>query len=209
MLASCRLRYSGIVRTPVPTGTSSSFPAKSSGTDDSASFTHFAASSLFSPHTTESTSFHIGKIKQMGIQLIWQTGESYYKQNEMALSMIQTDEIKIMPFIRNMNDAYGVADFIISRAGALAIAELGIVAAPTILVPFPYAAEDHQTKNALALVDKGAAILVKDSEVSFALIPAFTELFNDSRKCEEMAEAMKQFAQPDAVAKIVENIMSL
>ena len=127
----------------------------------------------------------------------------------MALSMMQTDEIKILPFIRNMNDAYGVADFIISRAGALAIAELGIVAAPTILVPFPYAAEDHQTKNALALVDKGAAILVKDSEVSFALIPAFTELFNDSRKCEEMAEAMKQFAQPDAVAKIVENIMSL
>ena len=152
---------------------------------------------------------NIGKIKQMGIQLIWQTGESYYKQNEMALSMMQTEEIKIMPFIRNMNDAYGVADFIISRAGALAIAELGIVAAPTILVPFPYAAEDHQTKNALALVDKGAAILVKDSEVSFALIPAFTELFNDSRKCAEMAEAMKQFAQPDAVAKIVENIMSL
>ena len=152
---------------------------------------------------------NIGKIKQMDIQVIWQTGESYYKQNEMALSMMQTDEIKIMPFIRNMNDAYGIADFIISRAGALAIAELGIVAAPTILVPFPYAAEDHQTKNAMALVDKGAAILVKDSEVSFALIPAFTELLNDERKCAEMSEAMKQFAQPDAVEKIVENIMSL
>jgi UDP-N-acetylglucosamine--N-acetylmuramyl-(pentapeptide) pyrophosphoryl-undecaprenol N-acetylglucosamine transferase len=152
---------------------------------------------------------NIGKIKQLGIQLVWQTGESYYKQNEMALSMMQTDEIKIMPFIRNMNDAYGIADFIISRAGALAIAELGIVAAPTILVPFPYAAEDHQTKNALALVDKGAAVLVKDSEVSFALMPAFIELFNDERKCAEMAEAMKQFAQPDAVAKIFENIMEL
>ena len=152
---------------------------------------------------------NIGKIKQMGIQLIWQTGESYYKENEMSLSMMQTEEIKIMPFIRNMNDAYGIADFIISRAGALAIAELGIVAAPTILVPFPYAAEDHQTKNALALVDKGAAVLVKDSEASFALIPAFTELFGNERKCDEMSEAMKQFAQPDAVVKIVENIMSL
>ena len=152
---------------------------------------------------------NIGKIKQMGIQLIWQTGESYYKENEMSLSMMQTDEIKIMPFIRNMNDAYGIADFIISRAGALAIAELGIVAAPTILVPFPYAAEDHQTKNALALVDKGAAVLVKDSEASFALIPAFTELFGNEHKCAEMSEAMKQFAQPDAVVKIVENIMSL
>ena len=152
---------------------------------------------------------NIGKVKQLGIQLIWQTGESYYKQNEMTLSMMQSDDIKVVPFIRNMNDAYGIADFIISRAGALAIAELGIVAAPTILVPFPYAAEDHQTKNALALVDKGAAVLVKDSEVSFALMPALTDLLNDSRKCAGMSEAMKQFAQPDAVEKIVENILSL
>lgn len=152
---------------------------------------------------------NIGKLRQMDLQIIWQTGESYYRQNEMSLSMMQNEDIKIVPFIKNMNDAYGIADFIISRAGALAIAELGIVGTPTILVPFPYAAEDHQTKNALALADKGAAILVKDSEASFTLIPSFTELYNDSRKCEEMAEAIKKFAQPDAVSKIVENILAL
>jgi len=152
---------------------------------------------------------NLGKIKQLGLQLIWQTGESYYKQNEMSLSMMQTDSIKIVPFIKNMNDAYGIADYIISRAGALAIAELSIIGTPTILVPFPYAAEDHQTKNAMALVEKGAACIVKDSEASFNLIPTFTELFNNEQKCAEMSENMKQFAQPDAVAKIVENILSL
>lgn len=152
---------------------------------------------------------NIGKLKQMDIQVIWQTGESYYKQNEMALSMLQNESIKIVPFIKNMNDAYGVADFIISRAGALAIAELCIVGTPTILVPFPYATEDHQTKNALALSDKGAAIHIKDSETSFTLMPALAELINDSRKCAQMSEALKKLAQPDAVIKIVENIMAL
>ena len=152
---------------------------------------------------------NLAEIKKLGIQVLWQTGESYYNENKTTLPMMESDEVKIVPFIRNMNDAYGIADFIISRAGALAIAELGIVAAPTILVPFPKAAEDHQTMNARALSDKGAAILIKDSAADTELIPALTELVNDERKCAEMSETIKQFAQPDAVDKIFENIMSL
>lgn len=152
---------------------------------------------------------NIDELKQMGLQVIWQTGESYFKSNQMELSLMQSESIKIVPFIKNMNDAYGIADFIISRAGALAIAELSIIATPTILVPFPYAAEDHQTKNAMALVDKGAAMIVKDSEAGEKLIPAFKELFNNEAKCADLSANMLTFAQPEAIDKIVENIIEL
>lgn len=151
----------------------------------------------------------IGTIKQMGIQLLWQTGENYYKQNAMELSLLQSDTIKIVPFIKNMNDAYGIADFIISRAGALAIAELSIVGTPTILVPFPYAAEDHQTKNAMALVNKNAALLVTDTNAPETLIPTFAELFQNEDKCHELSENMSDFAQPNAIDAIVQNILTL
>ena len=149
------------------------------------------------------------KLKNMGIQVLWQTGEAYYKQNQMELSMLQNDQLCIVPFIKNMNDAYGIADIIISRAGALAIAELSILGTPTILVPFPYAAEDHQTKNAMALVEKGAALIVKDSEAGEKLIPTLEGLLNDPQKCEEMAQNMAQFALPQAIDAIVENILNL
>ncbi|MCQ2280285.1 MAG: undecaprenyldiphospho-muramoylpentapeptide beta-N-acetylglucosaminyltransferase [Bacteroidales bacterium] len=154
-------------------------------------------------------SANIDKLKAMGIQVLWQTGESYYKQNQMELSMLQSDTIKIVPFIKNMNDAYGMADYIISRAGALAIAELSILGTPTILVPFPYAAEDHQTKNAMALVEKGAALIVKDSEAGEKLIPTLETLCADEQKCAEMSQNMAQFALPQAVDAIVDNILNL
>ena len=108
-----------------------------------------------------------------------------------------------------MNDAYGIADIIISRAGALAIAELSIIGTPTILVPFPYAAEDHQTKNAIALVNKGAALIVRDSEASEKLIPTFENLMKNDAQCAEMSANMHQFALPEAIDAIVENILSL
>lgn len=152
---------------------------------------------------------NIDKLKAMGIQVLWQTGESYYKANQMELSMLQNDDIRIVPFIKNMNDAYGIADFIISRAGALAIAELSILGTPTILVPFPYAAEDHQTKNAMALVDKGAALIVKDSEAGEKLIPTFEKLVNDEQLCADMSQNMAQFALPTAIDAIVDNILAL
>lgn len=154
-------------------------------------------------------SANIDKLKAMGIQVLWQTGEAYYKQNQMELSMLQSDTIKIVPFIKNMNDAYGMADYIISRAGALAIAELSILGTPTILVPFPYAAEDHQTKNAMALVEKGAALIVKDSEAGEKLIPTLETLCGDEQKCAEMSQNMAQFALPQAVDAIVDNILNL
>lgn len=165
--------------------------------------------SLGAKTINKTLSENISKLKAMGIQVLWQTGEAYYKQNQMELSMLQNDQLRIVPFIKNMNDAYGIADIIISRAGALAIAELSILGTPTILVPFPYAAEDHQTKNAMALVDKGAALMVKDSEAGEKLIPTLESLLNDPQKCEEMAQNMAQFALPQAIDAIVENILNL
>ena len=151
----------------------------------------------------------IENIKKLGIQVVWQTGEFFYRQNKMELSMIQNDTIKIVPFIKNMNDAYSIADYIISRAGALAIAELSIIGTPTILVPYPYAAEDHQTQNAMALVSKDAALLVKDSNVSEELLPTLTTLVNDPNLCQKLETNIVTFAQPQAIDKIVETILSL
>ncbi|MBO4645702.1 MAG: undecaprenyldiphospho-muramoylpentapeptide beta-N-acetylglucosaminyltransferase [Bacteroidales bacterium] len=152
---------------------------------------------------------HIEKLRSFGIQVLWQTGEAFYKQNQMELSMLQSDDIRIVPFIKNMNDAYSMADYIISRAGALAIAELSIIGTPTILVPFPYAAEDHQTKNAMALVNKNAALIVRDSDAQEQLIPTFESLYQNEEKCSELAQNMQQFALPNAVGAIVDQIMEL
>lgn len=165
--------------------------------------------SLGSKTMNQTMSAHIDELKQLDVQILWQTGEAYYKQNAMELSMLQSDSIKIVPFIKNMNDAYSIADYIISRAGALAIAELSIIGTPTILVPFPYAAEDHQTKNAMALVEKNAALIVKDSEAQEKMIDLFKNLYQDEQKCAELSRNMAQFALPQAIDTIVDNILTL
>lgn len=152
---------------------------------------------------------NIEKLAETGIQLIWQTGESFYNEIEHEAITQKYQNIKILPFINNMAYAYSVADYIVSRAGALAIAELTIVGCPVILVPFPFAAEDHQTKNAAALSEAGAAILISDSEASTHVVPAFIKLLSDENRGAAMAEKIKGFAHPDAIDKIVDEIMSL
>lgn len=149
----------------------------------------------------------LDKLAEMGIQVLWQTGESFYKTISPELLARQNENIKIVPFIRNMNDAYSMADIIVSRAGALAIAELCVVGAPTILVPFPFAAEDHQTKNAQALVDKGAAIMIPDDKAAENLMLELVNLISDEEKCAEMGKSILKLAQPDAIDLIVEEIL--
>jgi len=150
---------------------------------------------------------HIEDFEKMDAQLIWQTGELFYTANETLLSALQSQSIKILPFIKRMELAYSVADYIVSRAGALAIAELTIVGAPTILIPLPTAAEDHQTANAKQLSDAGAAILLPDKEAKEKLYFTLVNLMNDSIKSKEMAQKMKQFAQPEAIDAIVREIL--
>ena len=105
-----------------------------------------------------------------------------------------------------MNDAYGMADIIVSRAGAMALSELAIVGKPAILVPFPYAAEDHQTYNAKALSSKDAAILIADSEAKAKLIPELLTLASDTEHCERMSNNLLQMAQPAAIDAIYEEV---
>jgi UDP-N-acetylglucosamine--N-acetylmuramyl-(pentapeptide) pyrophosphoryl-undecaprenol N-acetylglucosamine transferase len=108
-----------------------------------------------------------------------------------------------------MDLAYSVADFIVSRAGALAIAELAIAGLPTILIPLPTAAEDHQTANAKQLSDAGAAILIKDTDVDEFLYQSLENLMSDAEKSIELSSNIKQFAQPEAIHKIVRCVMTL
>ena len=150
---------------------------------------------------------HIEDFKKMDLQLLWQTGELFYTSNEGQLSELKSQHIKILPFIKRMDLAYSVADYIISRAGALAIAELTIVGAPTILVPLPTAAEDHQTANARQLSDAGAAVLLPDKEVKEKLYATLANLMKDVGLSKDMAQKMKQFAQPEAIREIVKEIL--
>ena len=152
---------------------------------------------------------NLDAFRKADLQLLWQTGEQFYKNIDPELLKQQDEHIHIVPFIKNMNDAYSMADVIISRAGALALAELTIVGAPTILVPFPYAAEDHQTFNTKALSTKDAALLISDKEASEKLIPTLLQLVNDPHRMETLGTNIKTFALPNAIDLIYEEIVKL
>ncbi len=152
---------------------------------------------------------HLDEFRKADLQLLWQTGEQFYQNIDPELLKQQDEHIRIVPFIKNMNDAYSMADVIVSRAGALALAELAIVGAPTILVPFPYAAEDHQTSNAKALSSKDAALLIPDKEAAEKLIPTLMQLTEDPHRMQVLGNNIRQFALPDAIDRIYEEIVKL
>lgn len=152
---------------------------------------------------------NLHEIEKRNTQLIWQTGESFYQNIPSELLERQNERIRIVPFIKEMDKAYSIADSIISRAGAIAISELAIVGAPVILVPFPYASEDHQTKNAQALADRQAACLIPDQDASSKLIPQLLELLDDEERARELSENIRQFARPHAIDAIIQEIITL
>ncbi len=144
------------------------------------------------------------KLKNANINLIWQIGKNFDKVNNF-----QHPTFNIQHFIYEMDLAYAVADVVISRAGALSIAELAQVAKPVILVPSPNVAEDHQTKNAMALVNVNAAILVKDIDAKNNLITETLNLINDSNKQDELVKNIGTFAMPNAAELIVDEVIKL
>ncbi|MCL4119559.1 UNVERIFIED_CONTAM: hypothetical protein GTU68_028696 [Idotea baltica] len=145
----------------------------------------------------------IKELNTAGLQLIWQTGKNFK-------SAFPTDSNNcISEFIYEMDLAYKAADIVISRAGALSVSELCLTNKPSILVPLPSAAEDHQTMNAMSLVNERAALLVKDIEVGKELIPAAINLANDTELQAELALNIKAFAKPKAAEEIVNEILSL
>lgn len=151
------------------------------------------------------------------VQVIWQTGSPYYEtalgfkqQLESSLGTEAVDQhLRINTFIDRMDYAYAAADLVISRAGAIAISELCVVGLPVILVPLPSAAEDHQTKNAQALVEQKAALLVRDQDLDSNLDAVLQELLGDDQKREMMKSEIVKLARKDAVDKISDEIIGL
>lgn len=137
--------------------------------------------------------------------MIWQCGNYYYE----SLKGIQAVGIRIYPFLQHMDLAYAAADVIISRAGAGTIAELCVVGKPVILVPSPNVAEDHQTKNALALAEKEAAIMVRDSEAVEKLIENVISMLSDEKKSAKLSENVKKLALVNADEVIAKEVLKL
>ncbi|MGZ3862900.1 MAG: undecaprenyldiphospho-muramoylpentapeptide beta-N-acetylglucosaminyltransferase [Bacteroidia bacterium] len=143
------------------------------------------------------------------IQLLWQTGKVYIETAKQQVSPFASKNIKALDFITKMDLAYAVADCVVSRAGAGAVAELCIIKKPSILVPLPTAAEDHQTKNAMALVEKNAAILVKDIEAKGKLVQEAVALMKNEARQKELKENIGKSAMPNAAEKIAEEVFKL
>lgn len=152
---------------------------------------------------------HLADFDKENIQLIWQTGKYYFEQAEAVVSKLDSKNIRVFAFIDRMDLAYAMADVIISRAGAIAISEICAVGKPPIFIPLPTAAEDHQTKNAKALVEKGAAILVTNQHAEAALWPSLNGLIGDTNKQKELSSNLLKLAKTKAADQIADEILSL
>ncbi|WP_312822494.1 undecaprenyldiphospho-muramoylpentapeptide beta-N-acetylglucosaminyltransferase [Epilithonimonas sp.] len=147
------------------------------------------------------------KLKEKDYQLIWQTGKTDFKEISDNKQLTTNNQIQIREFISDMALAYSAADLIVSRAGAIAISELAVAKKPVLLVPFPFAAEDHQTKNALTLVEKNAARMVKDSEMKDKFWNTLSEICENENLRKEMSNNLEFFAKPKAAEGIVDEII--
>ncbi|GAB4195100.1 MAG: undecaprenyldiphospho-muramoylpentapeptide beta-N-acetylglucosaminyltransferase [Thermoflexibacter sp.] len=145
----------------------------------------------------------VNELLTQGYQVIWQTGKIYFEEMKAFANALDNKGLYIKDFIYEMNYAYACADVVISRAGALSVSELCLAGKPTILVPSPNVAEDHQTKNAMALVNENAAVLVRDGEASNTLITKTLELLKDEKRQKELAENIIKLGKPNASREIV------
>ena len=140
------------------------------------------------------------------VQLIWQCGKLYH--DEYA-HFNEKEDVQVLSFIDRMDLAYAAADVIISRAGASSVSELCLVGKPTLFIPSPNVAEDHQTKNANAIVDKEGALLIKESELDTKFTTAINSLLNDEELQKKLSVNMLQLAKPNATKEIVDEIEKL
>ncbi len=152
----------------------------------------------------------IDTIKELpdDIQMIWQTGKFYIEEMKAKLPEELMDRVIVTDFISRMDMAFSAADLVVSRAGASSISELAILGKPTVFVPSPNVSEDHQTKNAMALVEKKAAVLVKDANVN-CLIKEATGLLEHDDQLKELAKNIQLFAKPDAASDIAIEVIKL
>ncbi|MDR2281650.1 MAG: undecaprenyldiphospho-muramoylpentapeptide beta-N-acetylglucosaminyltransferase [Sphingobacterium sp.] len=152
---------------------------------------------------------NIDKLNAAGIQVIWQCGGYYVDKLTAELGGRLPNSIKMSAFLQKMDYAYAAADLIVARAGAGTISELCVVGKPVILVPSPNVAEDHQTKNAMALVNKDAAVMVKDVEARDVLVDKILELLNDAPTAEKLGQNIEKMALLDADEVIAREVLKL
>lgn len=162
--------------------------------------------SLGAKSINEAIAKNIDAFEANSLQLIWQTGKPFREQGQQRSH--GKKGIYVNDFITQMEYAYAAADFVISRSGAMAIAELCLVKKPVVFVPYPFAAEDHQTANAQSLVNKHAALMIKDNEALDKLIPAIIELSKDEQKQAGLVENIGKLGIKDADIKIAQEIFS-
>jgi UDP-N-acetylglucosamine--N-acetylmuramyl-(pentapeptide) pyrophosphoryl-undecaprenol N-acetylglucosamine transferase len=143
------------------------------------------------------------------LQIIWQCGQRYYDRLREDIDPDKFESLLLTDFLHNMPEAYAVADLVISRAGALSCSELALTGKPSILVPSPNVAGDHQTKNAQSMVDEGAAELAKDDELDETLADLVDSLINDQQRLQQMQQAALTLARPEAAQTIAKEIIGL
>ena len=158
---------------------------------------------------------HLPELINSGVQVIWQTGKYYFEQCQVALDeynskfKIQNSKLICTDFIAQMPDAYALADLVISRAGASSISELCLLGKPAILVPSPNVAEDHQTHNAMALVHKDAAVLVKDVDAQAQLVSTALPLIHDDQQLHTLHTNILTLALPNSANLIAQEVIKL
>ncbi len=152
---------------------------------------------------------NVDEIAKSDVKVIWQTGAYYFENIQNELKENKPENLQIHKFITRMDLAYSIAGLVISRAGAGTISELCLVGKPTILIPSPNVSEDHQTKNAMALVEKNAALLVRDNEIDEKLFATAFDVVNDEERCEKLAGEIKKLAKPNATKTIVDEVEKL
>ena len=149
----------------------------------------------------------LSELDNADVQLIWQCGKRYYE--ELKATVPANDKVKLMPFIEDMAAAYSLADLIISRAGGSTISELIALSKPSILVPAPQLAEDHQTKNAMSLSDHGAAILMHQKDTKENLLPTAIAVVQDKARLDELTQKITAVEKHEAAKEIVDQIEQL
>ena len=155
------------------------------------------------------TAAALPRLREAGVQLLWQTGKLYFPEARQQAAPHLDAHLHALEFIQRMDLAYAAADVVISRAGALSVSELCLTGKASILVPSPNVAEDHQTKNALALVSKGAAVLVTDEHAPTRLYDEALRLVADQERQQQLGIRVRELARPNATTDIVDELLKL
>lgn len=183
---------------------------KSFGLDPAKKTILIVGGSLGARTVNESVLQHLDEIENSGVQVIWQTGKYYHESIlEQLKGHREMPMLKVLDFITDMGAAYKAADLVISRAGAGSISEFCLLGTPVILVPSPNVAEDHQTKNAMALVDKDAALYVKDSEAPEKVIELAIKTVKDEEKLSSLRTNILKLALPNSADIIADEVIRI